>query len=317
MNFAQASRAARQGAAVLFAVAVVDLLFFLLVSLGDPAGEFFQYLNRHPSYLLLDAAAFILLGAGIWKHSRTLSVLAVVFLAFGLLVEILPPRQALPPKLAELITQPAALLLEVLIFLVVLRATLANFRYKRLLKAQGRDFGLLHRLGSAAGWLLALLLVIGLGIFFTQQYTPYMLRAAVLPGSQVHASHERTLRNSGILRPGEDIRFFYAHSRTSVLTGGSLLTDQRVIGYRRQGGGLDIRAAPVAQIRRVEELERRPGQGLVILAIHPESGMPFKLVLSTRQGGHKPFLKALEDRSEKPDRSQVAAGRPGARNGAG
>lgn len=134
------------------------------------------------------------------------------------------------------------------LFFVILfgRATLATFRYRRLTGAEKTKTWKTY-VAFAAGLSVILLILAAVTIAVLME-TAILPSAILLEGDNIPTKYTTTLRDNGIIEPGENLIMFYSTGLFSILEDGNVLTSQRVISYWQEDGELLSYAIPINQI---------------------------------------------------------------------
>ncbi len=154
---------------------------------------------------------------------------------------------------------------------------------------------------GAASFLTVTLITIAL--LSTLGVTPsYRVEA----GDEISTATVRTLTDSGVITADEDLLFAYPHGAFSVLDGGNLLTDTRVIlYYREQDGSVVAYSIPLDEVTDVQLVEQGGSFSdsvYIVGTADPDNWI--QLVLSTERNGDEKFVHAIRKRiaQKQPDR---------------
>lgn len=131
----------------------------------------------------------------------------------------------------------------------------------------------------------------------------YALELQLLPPTEVLAGkdladrHHDKLREAGIVKPDEQIEYFYSEALFDVTKAGNVLTNRRVISYEIWDGEFALYEAGFDEI---VYLGADPGNFLddTILYVGREDEEDFMLFLSTEAGGDRKFVDALASRAD-------------------
>ena len=115
----------------------------------------------------------------------------------------------------------------------------------------------------------------------------------VQPGSAL-SSADRAFLQEAILKHGEDVLYFQAEYPFSRWDAGSLLTDQRVVAFRREPdtGKVHVQSATFSSIRSVT-IEVGSALDVTSVRVDKRSGAALVLRLSTSEGGDRLFVDEL------------------------
>ena len=116
------------------------------------------------------------------------------------------------------------------------------------------------------------------------------------PGSAL-SSTDRAFLQEAILKHGEDVLYFQAEYSFSRWDAGSLLTDQRVVAFRREPdtGKVHVQSATFSSIRSVT-IEVGSALDVTSVRVDKRSGAALVLRLSTSEGGDRLFVDELDRR---------------------
>ena len=218
MNKVEAIKATRNGAIAACISAVSTVVIVLLAMRADPTGKF-AYWND-PS-TLWDVALILACAFGIYKKSRFASVVMFVYFFIAKII-------------IAMNTNPISGVTGIALGLIFLyffgRAIQGAFVFHKLEREENPDHKppkkWLMVTGAIAG--IVIVGVIGFGM---------MIEIGVFPPAKVQSAKEirtediRSLRNAGIISTEDEIEFLYVDGLFSVLDGGAILTNDRVMVY--------------------------------------------------------------------------------------
>lgn len=142
---------------------------------------------------------------------------------------------------------------------------------------------------------ILLLGLVGLGMLTMTDYLP---STEVLAADQISEQYEKTLRENEILYEDEQIEYFYSEGLTSILEGGSVLTNRAVVAYGKdEKGEMEVFEIVFAKIVSIE-LEEKGDllNDAVYKVIGNEEDLWVRLILSTENDGHLKFVEALQSK---------------------
>ncbi len=237
------------------------------------------------SDLFYDFVAFIILSIGMYYKSR---VSAVLVLSYYIIARIIHFMQT---------GKVAGILVVVIIIVLLAQATLATFKYHRLKKELSPEYKATSKL---TWWLATPINVILAGLLFLVVLSEFGIWAptSLVKEDSLSASHVNTLLENDILNEGERIELFFSEGLTSILTGGNIVTDSRVISYETMDDDLYVYSAPFTEISFVG-IEQK-GSNLYYSQIYVETydGQGFYLLAPHEQKEDEQFVKAIKEKAK-------------------
>lgn len=287
MDLEQAKKDSRTGAHVAFFMAVVLLAivsYFLYFS-GDasssPAGRFY---GDPVNYF--DVVLLVIVGIGLLRYSRTAAVLLFLVITLSAIV-----------KFSELGQTSGVVMVLVFLFYAG-KAIRGTFAYHRISREEDPNYrSPIKWLYYAAGIPVALVfgVLLGLGILMEMGVMPSI---EVLPGDEVKSSDKAMLQEKGILIKDERIDWFYSEGFFSIMEGGSILADKRLISYTMVGDKLDIASLKVEDITEIVQIVKGDTFTDTIIEAYNKEGDGVLLVLSVENGGDVKFIDELLERTQ-------------------
>jgi hypothetical protein len=151
---------------------------------------------------------------------------------------------------------------------------------------------------SAVGWsgrsFAALALGGGLSAFAVMATFGPPTRA--LRAGEIPASYHETLVEAGVLEPDERIQFFYSRGLLSILDGGNLFTDTRVVSYESAGGEISVVSVSYPEILDLQVAYSESFLDDTVLTITTMRGEEFFLIVSAEDGRDREFVSELRAR---------------------
>lgn len=277
----QAIRAARNGgAAALVLAAVTTAIVAIAMSAGITEGALAHW---NDAGNLLDVALLAACGFGMLRMSRAAAIIAIVYYALAHVALSLYYDLLSVPRVG----------ITILVIYFFARAVLGTIAFHRIERISNPDYSpprkWMYWAGIPAGLLIAA--IIGFGVLTQSGFLP---STAVLAGNDVPSRHRALLYSEGIVPDGETLRYFYSEGFLSVLEGGSLLTDKRVITYvTDEAGQLQIYEIVLSEITAIDIVET--GNFFTDSIYHVSTGDPerwLQFPLSTESGGDETFVDA-------------------------
>jgi asparagine N-glycosylation enzyme membrane subunit Stt3 len=108
-------------------------------------------------------------------------------------------------------------------------------------------------------WIMILFIILSTGAFFGMaSYIVYKDITAppkdMLLGENIKKYHKDILVENDIVKEDEKINYFYSTGNKSILEGGSILTDNRVLSYKKIKDTLNIKQLYFNQISTIEQI---------------------------------------------------------------
>lgn len=233
---------------------------------------------------LFDALIVALLAFGVQQNSRIASSLLVaVFLV---------------AKIDLLLLSGVRPSFGAIIFLYFFgRAAYGTFVYHRLVPAEEKFARGSKRIWQWGGGILGtiLLLLAGFGLLTSTALIP---STKVLAGNSIPQGEVEALVSAGIVRPNEEIVYFYSDDLFSVSRSGSVLTRTHVVAYwTNDESELERAELPLEEISDVEKvLEGSYFEDSVYQVYGKTRNEWMQLWLSTEGGGDERFISAIKER---------------------
>jgi len=174
------------------------------------------------------------------------------------------------------------------------KAIQGSFTYHKLVKAENPDYR------PAARWTYAVGLPVGVVTLFLAgagmlASTDYLPSTKVLTGTEVSKADRSLLIDEDILFEDERIEYFYSYGFSSILEGGSILTDRAVIIYYPDEDSnieiYELEFSEIESVKLVEEGGLFSDSMYMIQGAEPDSWIIVDL--SVENDGHLKFIEAL------------------------
>jgi hypothetical protein len=207
--------AIRNGAiAALISAAVTLLVVAISVFGGEADGQ--SYFND--PYLFIDVVLILILAFGIYRKSR---LAAVVMFVYFLLSKIMIGVE----------TGKVSGLFIAIIFLYYFgKAIQGTFAFHKLEKAENPDYRAASK-GTLFVGIPALVIIFALVTFGAATMTGFLPSTEVQSGEQMWQREVDILVANGIIYEEDKIEYFYSEGLWSILEGGQMLVQDRVISY--------------------------------------------------------------------------------------
>ena len=281
MNKEEAIRATRNGA-IAACISGGATLIFAVFAISGNASSKYAYWND-PA-IFFDVALIFVCAFGIFKKSR---LAAVSIFAYFISSKILIMAETgIPP----------GILASIFFIYFYARAIQGSFIYHKIEKSTNPNYKSTSKLAYFIGIpiLLIFLVIIGFGVLTTTGVFP---STEVLSGQKISQKDKNDLISNEIITADDKIQYFYSNGITSILEGGSVLTDDRVILYMPDEndkiGVYEIYFEDIASIELVQ-----PGGSLDDSIYKINSHIPdawLQISLSAENKGDKKFINALQN----------------------
>lgn len=279
MDIKATVKASKNGAIAAFISGGLTTLIFLYATGANTQGIF--ELWNDPT-IIIDIILIFVCAFGMLRNSRAAAVTIFVYFLFSKIYIALESGQS-----AGLGTG--------LIFLYFFgKAIQGSFTYHKIKKAEDPEYKPASKWSYYIGLPLIVLMFVTMG-FGVLTETDVMPSAEVLTASDVSDSDRSILVANEILFETEEIEYFYSYGLTSILEGGSILTDRAVIMYYTDDvEGLKIYELEFADINTIELL--RDGNiwnDSVYKVSSGDEDAWLNIDLSTYERGDIKFVEAL------------------------
>ena len=233
------------------------------------------------SELFYDVVIFAILAIGIYHKSRVSAILA---LSYYVVARILLYTDT---------GKVSGIVWVVIITVLLAQAAFSTFKYHRIRK----EFNPEYKATSKLTWWLATPINVVLAfllLFIVMTESGVWVPAALVKEDSLSNSHLETLRQNDILNEGERIELFFSEGLTSILEGGNIVTDLRVISYETLDEELYVYSAPFSEISFVGIEEK--GTNLTFSQIYVETydGQGFYLLAPHEEAEDEQFVEAIK-----------------------
>ncbi len=144
---------------------------------------------------------------------------------------------------------------------------------------------------------IALMLVCGhLTVFTALGATNFLPSSMVVQGKDLWSRDIRFMHRIGVIKPDEELRYFYSSALFSYADDGNGLTDKRVFSYWKDDHSSNIqkRSAFFDEIASIEESYSKNELDDTVVTIVTKAGDEFYIYLSAVDGGDKKFVEDLK-----------------------
>lgn len=281
MNRAEARKASRNGAIAAFVSAGITTIV-VVIAMGTNAQDALLGTWNDPA-IVVDIAIVLVCGIALLRCSRAAAVLLLLYWVVSKIYIVAATGQA------------GGLLPAFIFGYFFARAAQGSFVYHRIRRSADPEY----RVGSKWAYILGipslvlLLCAIGYGLLTMTDVLP---STKVLAGAEVSASDRQLLIDNGVLDDEERIEYFYSYGLSSILEGGSLLTDFGVTIYlANEENEIETYWMPFEDIASVELEEAGDWLNDAVYRVNGrDEGAWMMLQLSTEEEGDTEFIEALQ-----------------------
>lgn len=287
MDREDAIKATREGAIAACISGGLTTLVYLVAVLSKADSEsLLGYYNDHT--ILFDIGLIFVLAWFIYKKSRVAAVTMFLYFIFAKVYTAIETGEFSGGILA-------------LVFLFYFgRAVWGAFCYHRIEKAENPDY----KKGKKWVWFILTPIVVvfglllGLGVMTMTGFAP---PTEIRSGQELHQNHVEKLVAKGVVSSRNEIEYFYSSGISSVLEGGVVLTDDRLIVYEEDNSNEEevlIYQMPLEEVTKIEMTQKGDfwtDEIYLVSSDDPELWM--KISLSVENSGHEAFIKALKAKS--------------------
>lgn len=284
MNRSEAIKATKNGAIAASISGFLTLAIFLFAMFVNAGGT--MGLWNDPT-VLLDVFLIFACAYGIYKKSRFAAVLLFCYFIIAKLYIGIETGKVPGLGIA-------------LIFLYFYgKAIQGAFVFHKIEKAENPDYKATPKWVFYTGIpiLIIIVMLIGIGFMTTTGVLP---STEVQPGSKVLQSDKDTLIANNIIPKDDPIEYFYSVGVTSIMEGGTVLTDDRVIFYYTNAMQkievYEIYFNDIVSIELVEMGNAFNDSIYKINSKYPDAWL--KIPLSTENRGDIKFIEALRSKTK-------------------
>ena len=282
MNREQAIQATKVGS-IAACVSVAATLVLAFIAIGSNSQDDLAIWND--PLIFLDAVLMSICAFGIYKKSRTA---AVFMFAYFILAKIAIWIEA---------GSPSGIVLGLVFLYFYGKAVQGTFTFHNIEKQENSNYQTTSKLYMYIGIPFAVIFFL-LGGFGILTMTGTFPSAEVQTGSELPEYFQEELVAARIIDRDDTIQYFYSYGLTSVLTGGSILTGDRVIMYFQDEGEDEEKEMVVYEIlfvdiSKIELIEAGNALNDTTYRIYGNSGEFVEVYLSTQRQGDMKFIEAL------------------------
>jgi len=284
MDKTEAITATRHGAIAACISGSVTLALFVFATYTDADGEIGFW--NDPA-IIIDVILIFACAYGVYRKSRFAAVLLFVYFIFA--------RVAISLETGQM----SGIALSLVFLFFYGRAIWGAFAYHRIEKAENPEYKTSPKWILVVGAVVAILLlgVMGLGLLSMSGTIP---STAVQAGAELPQTDKDELVANGILSRDERIEYFYSYGLISILEGGSVLTERRVVVYfPNEDQELEVYALDIGDVVAVDLIEQ--GGAFTDSVYRISTNDPdawLQIVLSAENGGDQAFVRALRSKIE-------------------
>ena len=279
MDINSAVKATRNGAIAAFISAGIAFLFTMIAIFGNADDGSLKDWND-PS-VFFDVIIILACGYGILRHSRAAAICMFIYLIMAKIYIGLDTGRIPGFGMA-------------LIFLYFYaRSIQGAFVYHKIQKVEDQNYKSAPKwtyyIGIPTGILF--FAILGFGLLTMTDISP---STKFIVGSKVSTNNISILTENGIINPNDKIEYFYSEGFTSLLEGGSILIEDRVIAYVQDEGDLLVYELPINEITSVKLIKQGNSLNDSIYEVRTDDKEVWvHLYLSAEDGGDIEFVEAL------------------------
>jgi hypothetical protein len=284
MNKSEAIKATKNGAIAACISGVITIGLTLIAMSRDMSGKLAIF--NDPA-IFIDVVFIFACAFGVYKKSRVAAVLLFVYFIVSKIIIALETHSSGGFGVA-------------LVFLYFYgKAIQGSFVFHKLEKEENPDYKATTKWSYIIGIPAVLVMVLTIAIALMST-TGVMPSTRVQTGSEMRNEDISILKAQGIIYAEDTVEYFYAQGLSSILEGGNILTQDRVIVYiNSEEEGLKAYALPINEITDVV-LESQGGSFSTseykVNTRDPDRWL--KLSLSGEQKGDRQFVRALRAKLE-------------------
>jgi len=215
MTLDQAIKATRNGAIAAVVSGAITIALMIVAISNDSSGIM---ANFSDPLIILDAVFLFVCAFGVFKHSRFAAVVLLLFFIISKMTYALDTG-AIPGVGVSLI-----------FLYFYANAIYGAFTYHKFKRQENPEYRAISKIGAFFLGSGALILSL-MAVFIVLMSLGVVPSSRVLAGSEISEANISTLKEEGILLPDEKVAYFYSQGLTSILEGGNILTNKRVITY--------------------------------------------------------------------------------------
>ncbi len=285
MDRNEAIKATRNGAiAACISLALATIIVIMTRVLG-PTEHFAEYADSSVYFDLILIAIFAF---GMYRKSRLASVLMFIYFAACKVVMFVE-------------NQAIGNIIGAVIFLYFYaKAIQGAFVYHRIEKAENPDYKPTPLWLKVTGGIFVLLVVgiLGMGAMVMTGAVP---ETSVQSGADLRSKDLHALIENRIITEEDTVEFFYSHGFSSILEGGNLLTNDRVILYQTNDDDeievYELFCDEITEVRQTVEGDFFRDSEYIVNTGDSERWIT--LILSVDEEGDKKFVEAIQSKTAK------------------
>lgn len=232
-----------------------------------------------------DVAVCVFLAIGIYYKSRVSALLMLSYYVISKVIQINQTGKA------------SGVVIAIIIAVLLTQATLAAFKYHRLRKQLNPDYKSTSKrtwwLATPVNTILSLVLVL-----FLLVESGFWVPTSLMSEETLSISHVETLRDNNIINSDEKIELFFSEGLTSILEGGNVVTNSRVISYETLDGELYIYSAPFSEVSFVGIEEKGTAISYSQIYVETYDGGSFYLLSPHEQKEDETFVNTIKTKAD-------------------
>ncbi len=219
-----------------------------------------------------DYGLIVLLAIGIYRKSRIAAVLMLLYYIVSSIIVMVT------------LGKVAGLLFKIIVVYFLIKGVIATFKYHRHFKQQDKFY---KASKSWLPWLLTpFIALVGVIIVYgTLMVFGQVVPTHVMPGSKVPDEYRVVLEANEIIKKDEKIIYFYSEGISSILEGGNLLMEDRVIGYETLEEELSVYSGKYSELEYIEIETKGDFLNDSLMYLELKDGTGFYILGSTENDG--------------------------------
>jgi hypothetical protein len=280
MNREEAIKATKNGAiaaCVSGGATIVVVAIAILINDNDKLKIWNDYSN------LIDV--FLIFGCAYGIHYKKSRFAAVLLFLYFIIARIFMGIET---------GRPTGALIGLVFLYFYGKAIQGAFTFHKIEKVENPNYKSSSKLAIFAGISTILLILVASGIGLMSM-TGMMPSTVVQSGVEMSQKDKDTLLSSNVIFVDDEVLYFFSEGFVSILEGGQVLTDDRVIAYQNdENQELQIYEIYYDDIASVELVQAGDALNFSVYQINSyDPNVWLRIYLSTEEGGDKVFIETL------------------------
>ncbi|VAV96830.1 hypothetical protein MNBD_ALPHA01-796 [hydrothermal vent metagenome] len=282
MNKQQAIDATKLGSIAAYVSGAMTLVITLIARISDATGSFALW---NDPWIIIDVVIIFTCAYGMYKQSRSAALVMLIYFIFAKIFITIETGNF------------SGLIVGLLFSYFFARATYGAFIFHKIEKSDNPDYRPVRKwtyfVGIPTGLIILLLTILGL-----MSMTEIIPSNNVLNGIEMSQDNRDTLISNDIINSDDHIEYYYFDGLVSILDGGVLLTDDRIILFMPDENQeilvYQLYFYEIASIDLLEEGGDFSDSIYKVTGKAPDSWIQFGL--SLEKNGHEKFIEALRSK---------------------